>query len=357
MPDYDVFEGYGMMVVWESEATGPVDHVYIKRSEYLDGTFEGIATVAFPQDYYVDRDGKLDSFYIIEERNASDVIVATHKPLWGDELMLRSAVAQELNWLLRIPVYRERLIFVDDQRTKAKITAWGSMNNYKPQPRIYISAVQDEGDREPYYVIPQRGTRNLATQIEFENDGITWSGTQTADYAEFEWYADYNGYIYFVDSNNDPISVKRADNVLIDYTFQAVSPRDINVAIYLAACEIVAQPGVNKGYIVNANQIGNIPRPWDAALVDGAAYRILRKLALSLNQRERMLAFRDWQVDGDDPAKRLLDMAKEYGDKFKDEKELLTKYEYPQTVLVIGQEYMLPGQRNRFFRMNFAATQ
>ena len=160
MPDYDIFEGNGIYITWESEATGPVDHIYIKTSQYLDGTFSGIATVAFPQDYYVDQGGKLDSFYIIEERNASDVIVATHKPLWGDELMLRSAVAQELNWLLRIPVYRERLLFVNDQRTRAKITAWGAMNNYKPQPRIYISAVQDDGDHEPYYVIPSgaRGT-------------------------------------------------------------------------------------------------------------------------------------------------------------------------------------------------------
>ena len=357
MPDYSVYEGNGIFITWEPMATGPVSHYFLKRSENLNGTFEGVATVAFPLDNYIDRDGGLDSYYIVEERNASDVVVAEHKPMWGDELVLRAAVAQEINWLLFINVYRERLLFVDDKRTRAKITAWGAMN-YRPRPRIYISAPQDDGDREPYYIIPQVGTRDLLTQVDFEPDGYTWSETQTADYAEFEWFADYNGYIYFVDSNDVPVEVKRADNVYIDYTFQAVSPHEINNAIYLAACEIVAQAGVDKGYLGGIpNDIGNIPRRWDAAIVDGAAYRLLRKVALSLNHHERRLALRDWQVDNDDPAKRLMEMAKEYGDRFKDEKEAIKVEKYPNTLLVVGTEYQLPGQRNRFFRMNFAASQ
>jgi len=358
MADYSSYEGNGIFVQWQPEATtGTVSHYYLSTSQYLNGTFSGIASVAFPTDFYVDQGGKLDSFYIVEERDVSDNILATHQPLWGDELMLRASLAYELSWLLRVPVYRERLLFVDDARTKARITAWGSMN-YFPRPRIYISTVQNDGDREPYQLIPQRGTTNLGTQIEFESDGFTWSGSQTAEYASFEWYADYNGYIYFVDSSGDPISVERADNVFIDYTFQAISPHEMNNAIYLAACEIIAQPGVDKSGRVNGpTDIGNLPRRWDAALVDGAAYRLLRRLALSLNQAERRLAFRDWQTENDDPAKRILDMAAPYGDRFKEEKELITKEEYPSTVLVIGQEYMLPGQRNRFFRMSFAASQ
>jgi hypothetical protein len=198
----------------------------------------------------------------------------------------------------------------------------------------------------------------VATQIEMENDGFTWSGTQTAEYASFEWYADYNGYIYFVDSSGAPVSVKREDNVLIDYTFQAISPHEMNDAIYLAACEIITQPGVDKtGRCNGPTDIGNLPRRWDAALVDGAAYRLLRRLALSLNQIERKLPFRDWQVEGDDPARRILEQAKEYGDRFKEEKEAITKEEYPRPNIIVGQEMMLPGQRNRFFRMSFAATQ
>jgi len=62
-------------------------------------------------------------------------------------------------------------------------------------------------------------------------------------------------------------------------------------------------------------------------------------------------------VEGDDPARRLLEMAKEYGDRFKDEKEALRIEKYPDTLMVVGQEYMLPGARSRFFRMSFASSQ
>jgi len=358
MADYTNYEGNGIFISWQPISTdlSAIDHCSIKRSGYQNGTYEEITTIDFPQDYYVDGDGSLDSYYIIEERNASDIVLATHHPLWGDELMLRSSVAYELSWLLNVPVYQERLSFANDQRTKAKITAWGSIN-YWPRPKVYITGTQNDGDREPYILIPQKGATNIDTQIDFADDGVTWADTQTPDYDELEWYPDYNGYIYFVDTDGNPVSIKRADEVLIDYTFKAVSTTEINNAIYTTACDITAQAGVDKSYSANPGTIGNIPRYWDAALVDGAAYRILRRMALSLNQTERKLPFRDWSSDGDDPARRMLEMAKEYGEKFALEKKEIATAKYPNIRIIVGQEMQMPGARNRFFRMSFAATQ
>lgn len=342
------FEGaQGVYLTWDYLASTAPSHFYVKRSDYIQGTYTGVATVAYPINEYVDEAGSLESYYIVEERNVSDVVIATHQPMWGDELMLRASLAYELDWLLRVPVYRERLIFTNDERTEAYVAAWGPMN-YWPRPRVYLSAKQTDGDREPFLVVPQRGFTNVINE-----------GTETsADYASFEWYNDYNNRIHFVDSGGNPISVKEYDDVFMDYTFQAITPREMNDAIYLAACEIVAQPGVDKGIVGSApREIGNLPRYWDAALIDGAAYRILRRVALSLNQQERKIVFRDWQVEGDDPARRIAEMAKEYGDKFKDEKEAIRIEKYPDTQMVVGQEYQLPGARSRFFRMSFASSQ
>lgn len=341
------FEGaQGVYLTWDYLSSTAPSHFYIKRSDYIQGTYTGVATVAYPINEFVDENGGLESYYIVEERNGSDTVIATHQPMWGDELMLRASLAYELDWLLRVPVYRERLVFVDDERTEAYVAAWGPMN-YWPRPRLYLSAAQTDGDREPFLVVPQRGMSSI-TNV---------AGVTAANYASFEWYNDYNNHIHFVDTAGTPIQVEQYDDVFMDYTFQAITPREMNDAIYLAACEIVAQPGIDKGYIAGPRDIGTLPRRWDAALIDGAAYRILRRVALSLNQQERKIVFRDWQVEGDDPAKRMLEMAKEYADRFKDEKEAIRIEQYPDTQMVVGQEYQLPGARNRFFRMSFASSQ
>jgi len=342
------FEGaQGVYITWDYMSASAPSYYYIKRSDYIQGTYTGVATVAYPINEYVDEAGSLESYYIVEELDSGGTVIATHQPMWGDEMMLRASLAYELDWLLRVPVYRERLIFTNDERTEAHVAAWGPMN-YWPRPRVYLSAKQTDGDREPFLVVPQRGFANVINE-----------GTETTpDYVSFEWYNDYNNHIHFVDTAGAPVSVKEYDDVFMDYTFQAITPREMNDTIYLAACEIVAQPGVNKGFIGSApRQIGDIPRWWDGALIDGAAYRILRRVALSLNQQERKIVFRDWQVDGDDPARRMLEMAKEYADRFKDEKEAIKFAEYPTTEMVVGQEYMLPGARSRFFRMSFASSQ
>jgi len=337
----------GIYLTWDRmDFSGDVDHYRITRSTHIDGTYSLVTTVEFPENEYIDTDGDISDYYIITEEKSDDTVLATHYPIWGEELLLRSSVAYEMRWLLETPVFRENPIFTNDERTKARTMAWGSWD-YWPRPELYISMKVSDGERSALKMIPMRGTSGL--------DNV---GTTDDDYPDgLEWYCDYNNNIFFVQSDGvTPQGIAWHDVIEINYWFHAITDREINDAIYLAACEVVAQPGVDKtNRVTGPRNIGSLPRRWDAALLNGASYFLYRRLAMWLNSRYRRLVHLEPGVEGDDAfdPSRILDMAKSYKEAFDENKEQIKTETYPTIGVISTPEYQLPGQRQRFFRLAF----
>ncbi len=334
----------GVYISWDRmDTSGDVDHYRITRSTHIDGTYEDVTTVDFPANEYVDTEGDISNYYVILEEKADNTVLATHMPTWGEELLLRASVAYQLSWLLRTYVFRERPIFTNDARTKARTMSWGSWN-YEPEPELYISAKVADGERSPLMLLPKRGTAGL--------DNV---GTSADDYPNgLEWYSDYNSNIYFVQSDGStPQSIAWHDDIQVNYEFRAISTREINNAIYLAACDIVAQPGVDKTNRVSSpRNIGSLPYRWDGALTSGACYYILRAFAVSLNNKLRKQPFYD-PDSNPDPASKMMEQAKQFKDDFDKAKEMIRIEKYPTIGVISTPEYQLPGQRQRFFRLAF----
>lgn len=334
------FEGQGVFVSWPRvDTSGDVTHYKIQRGPYIDGPWTDLAEVDFPTNDYVDVTAdRMDYYYKVFEMDSGENVLFEHYPIYGQEVMLRSNVYYIMQPYTDIRIYDEEPIFIDDDRTVAQTGNWNPWNYNYPNTRVRISAAQSDGDREPFFTIPQHGTTNLDN-----------TGSGSPDYASLEWYTDYNSKIYFVDSSGDPVSIARHDIVLVDYSFPAIDSTDINNALHLAIGEIVSQPGVNKmGYATGARGIGNPPRRWDAAITAGACWWLLHQLMMMLTHRERVLAFEREGIFND-----MKSMADDFKESFKEQKENIRIERYPSPGTIVTPEFQLPGQRQRFFRMAF----
>lgn len=348
---YALTEGQGIYLTWDRLYDGatPIDHYRILWSTHRDGTYVDLDTVEWPENEYIDTSSTADiqNYYIIQEEDASNNVLASSKPLWGEETLLRASLAYEMDSFLRTPVYAEELHFINEERTIGYTASWGPWC-YWERPRVYITRAPMVGGFQPgakdaYTILPQKGAANLVTQV-------NPSGVTTKSYTSLEWYPDYNGRVYFVDSLNNPVSVDWYDSILVDYQFSAFTTRELNDALWLAGGEIISRPGISQdGKILNYPDLGAFPRRWDFALVSGASYWLLRRLAVMLLQRERRLVF----LDPDGKVPDLTSLMDSYRKQFSENLENIAKESRPSIRANVTPEYYLPGQRQRFFRMSF----
>lgn len=363
---FALLEDQGIYLTWDRIYTGatPVDHYRILWSTHRDGTYTALsevtgyvnnqrvssATVAWPGNECIDQasTANIQNYYKIQEEDASDNILATSGPLWGEETLLRASLAYEMDMFLRTPVYAEELHFINEQRTIGYTASWGPWC-YWERPRVYITRAPigtggfQPGAKDAYTIIPPKGTTDLITQV-------NPSGVTVKNYDSLEWYPDYNGRVYFVDDSGDPVSIDWYDSILIDYQFQAFTTRELNDALWLAGGEIISRPGISQdGRIENYGTLGAFPPRWDFALVAGATYWLLRRLSMMLLQRERRLVF----LDEDGKAPDLTSLMQEYKKQFDTAVEKIAIETRPGIRVNVTPEYYLPGQRQRFFRMAF----
>lgn len=361
---YGLLEGNGMYLTWDRfSGSSSVDHYRVLYSTHIDGTYSALSsvtiyengamteseTVPWPNSECIDQNttASIQNYYKIQAEDVSDAVIATSPPMWGQELLLRASLAYEMDPFLRVPVYAEDLMFINEERTIGYTASWGPWN-YFERPRVQISRapITTEyvtGSKDAFMILPQQGTTNLVTQV-------TPSGVTSKNYASLEWYPDYNGRVYFVDNAGDPVSIDWYDHILVDYNFQAFTTRELNDCLFLAAGEIVSRPGIDKtGRVESYGTIGNFPRRWDYALVAGASYWLLRRLSIMLLQRERRLVF----LDPDGKVPDVSGLMREYRDQFKENLENIAIESRPTIAANVTPEYMMPGQRSRFFRLSF----
>jgi hypothetical protein len=124
------------------------------------------------------------------------------------------------------------------------------------------------------------------------------------------------------------------------------SGSQLNDALYLALQAINAQPGTSK-----FKTVGIAPYYYDAALITGATYYLLRSLSVQLKSREFKLLLAD--PENNDIFNQVKEDARMYKEDFDKFLEKLPLARYPTTKTIVTPEYMLPGGRSRFFRAMF----
>ncbi len=333
------YYGNGIFIAWDwvgNESTVATAKIY--RSDYgrMNGPWEEVDEIDFPENSYIDEDGTVDSYYYIEELDSLGAVVTTQTVFYGEESLLLADVYYEILPFLHLRAKESRLRF---NRTRTVgFSAMGNWN-YEPPPIVEINAPNAY----------ETGGLQQLDKVE-----LIYSTTDTGnDYPTgLKYNVDFNGKVFFYDGPGNTVAIQPYDDVFVTYQFKLITTRDINRAARQSLHEIVAQPGANK-----ITEIYQAPIHWDAAIVYGAAGRLLKQIALYLTVPEPSVFFSFGQRDPDEirqDAKSAFDninkKSQEYLERFDKMKEKLAIERYPMTGVIVTPEFQLPGGRSRFFR-------
>lgn len=323
----------GVYIHWDRISNLTDIHYDIYRSPYFDGNYTLIDSVNWPINEYIDETGDPSAYYKIVEMGVNDqnqpIILNTSQPMVGEELLIIQSLMYELDPLLNMAVYDEEALFNRD-RTIGKFAYknW----NYHPKPEIRITGSTDGGTKDAFIILD-------------ENESIdTTSGTEPNYPNGLKYKLDYQGQVYFIDDDGAPVEIEPYDIVYASYYTRLFTGKEINDAAYMALQTINGRPGATQ-----YSSLAQTPLNYDPVVVNGAMYYLIRRLLLSLTQRERRLLV-------DDPDKpvgmnNLKDSLAEYKERFSEEAmKSVAISRYPRMYSVVTPEYMMPGGRSRFFR-------
>ncbi len=314
---------------------------YNNRLTYMPTSLNFVASVNAPLNELIDDAGNPADIYYIKQSSCDFSRTISLIPLNAEELLVKSSVLYELNALLKVAVYDEEPLYGFDR--KSATLAYGDIVT-DPLPQVRITSSTNQGQRSPMHVISQFGgvndTLDQSTDDPFNAPVVTLNYTNGLFYRFTS-----NGVIYFVDSYGDPVSIKEYDTVLVTYYVKLFTNRQINNALYLALQSINAQPGVNK-----ISSVAAAPFWYDAALVTGASYYLIRQLLVGLNQRERRLLVMDPESGTFDAVSSLRETAKMYQDEFTELLKKLPLAKRPVMGTITVPEMALPGGRSRMYR-------
>lgn len=323
----------GVYLTWERRSTSPVAFYQILKGGSIDGTFSTIATIPFPAYEFVDNNGHPSHFYKIKEIAPDNSVLSTSEPFMGSELLIKASLYFQIRELMQIHVESEEGIFEHPSRSSCRFVHkyW---NSY-PRAEIRISGASSNGNADPFI---QLDDVNLIYK--------TINGATNNYPNGLKAIADYNGRVFFKDSNNNNVNIQNYDSIYASYWVRLFSNSQLNDALYLALQAINAQPGTSK-----IPAVGMAPQYYDAALITGATYYLLRSLSVQLKSREFKLLLAD--PENNDIFNQIKDDARMYKEDFDEFLKKIPLAKYPTSKTIVTPEYMLPGGRSRFFRAMF----
>jgi hypothetical protein len=327
---YNNAERPGVYLHWDRMSSTPVAFYQILRAEQIDGNYQVVATVVFPGNDFVDSEGHPSFYYKVREIDPANTAIATSAPRSGDELLINASLAFQVKDLLQVAVYDEEAIFGRD-RTKARF-AFKNWNAW-PRAEIRMSGPSNDGDRDSLQIL----------------DDVTpiFTSVNGADNypSGLKYQLDYQGGVYFKSQTDQPVPVDSADFLLGSYNVRLFNGSEMNNALYMALQSLNAQPGTAK-----YPTVASVPFFYDAALICGATYYLLRALLVGLTQREKRLLLQDPENGAYDTVASLRETAKMYEEEWKEFQKSIPRARYPMTVSIVTPEYFLPGGRSRMFR-------
>ena len=323
----------GVYISWERKSTSPVAFYQILRGPTLDSSFITIATLPFPAFDFVDPQGNPSHFYRVREIAPDNTVLSTSQPMMGSEMLVKASLIYQVRQLMEVHVESEEAIFEHFSRSSCRFVHkyW----NCYPKPEIRISGASLDGNIDPFIHLDDVNPiyRTINGNEDNYPQGLTYQ-------------ADYNGRIHFKDASGNPINLEPYDTVYASYWTRMFSHGELNNALYMALQAINAQPGTSK-YM----SVGLAPFYYDAALITGATYYLLRSLLIQLKNREFKLLIAD--PENNDVFSQIREDAKLYKEDFDKFLEKIPLARYPTSRTIVTPEYMLPGGRSRFFRALF----
>jgi len=330
----------GIYINWDRINTSNVQSYNILKSNTFNGEYSVIDSVAFPINEYIDANGTPTDYYKIQEIDNNGNIISTSGPMIGEEELIKTSLAYEIQDFLRIPVHDEEPIFYRG-RTSAH-TAYANWNYY-PRPEIRISGINTEGETDPYIILSE--TEPIYSTI----------GIGTSNYEDgLKYKIDYASRIYFIDESDNPVPIYPYDYIYASYNVRFFTVSEMNNALNYSLQMINLQPGVNK-----IGSLRTMPVIYDPVLITGATYWLLRNLATRMQQKETQLLLTGGggadaaggagsrESSGGIDISSLLTL---YKDMWQEQLKLVGKYKYPNTLSIVTPEYMMPGSRSRYFR-------
>lgn len=336
----ETYSGSGIYFQWDwSSYSDANSTIRISRSDYgINGPWTVIDEVDYPEYAYIDLEGTIDSYYLLEELDATDTVLYTHPTTWGEEALLRADIYYEIKWLQNLKMYRERLMSNRDRTVwRSVIYGW----NLDPEPEIWIGSKNDSAD----------GGKQLLSR----EDCITDTTEETdPDYPDgLKYSLDYNGKVYFWDQNNIAAAIKSYDDIHASFSFKLFSSHQINEALNRSLYSLVSQPGI----LIQTTSLNQIPVHWDHVIIVGA-------MAILMRQAQNMLLSPEGaailSIDQTSPksveesrqnqVKLFSDKYREYQEEFDKLKEKVAIERYPTPYIITTPEFMLPGGRTRYFR-------
>lgn len=323
----------GVYISWERRATSNVAFYQILRGPSMDGPYSTIATIPFPASDYVDSAGNPSHFYKIREIATDTSVLSTSEAITGSELLLKASLIYQIKTLMEVHVESEEGIFEHFSRSSCRFVHkyW----NAYPRPEIRISGYSSDGNIDPYVHLDD------VTPIYKTVNGTTNNYPQGLLCAP-----DYNGRLFFKDSTGATANIEYYDTIYASYWVKMFTHSELNNALYMALQAINAQPGTSK-----YTSVSQAPFYYDAALITGATYYLLRSLTVQLKNREFKLLMAD--PDNNDIFNQFKEDARMYKEDFDKFLEKIPLAKYPTSKTIVTPEYMLPGGRSRFFRALF----
>jgi len=323
----------GVYLTWERRSTSPVAFYQILRGPNIDSEFSTIATLPFPAYEYVDSVGNPSHYYKIKEIAADNTVISTSSPLMGSELLIKASLMFQVRELMNIHIESEEAIFEHGNRSSCRFVHkyW---NSY-PRPEIRITGSSESGDGDPFI------------HLDDVNPIYQTINGNTQNYPQgLKFIADYNGRLFFKDQSGNNVNIQDYDTIYASYWVRMFSGSQLNDSLYMALQAINAQPGTNK-----IASVGEAPYYYDAALISGATYYLLRSLLVQLKSREFRLLLAD--PGNNDIFNQIKEDARLYKEDFDEFLKKIPIAKYPTTKTIVTPEYMLPGGRSRFFRAMF----
>lgn len=318
----------GIYITWDYSTATNVKYYRILKSSRIKGTYTEIAIIDYPQNDYLDSKGTPFNYYKVEELDQDMNVLKVMGPFEGEEALIRQSVYYQIKELLELQVRDEEALF-DHTRTTG-LFSYQNWNYWNPI-EVRISGLTEGG--APYKMLstydPITTTLNSSSPPNY-GDGLLIE-------------PNYQGKVYFVKNNDNrtPYAIHEYDHIRASYQVRMFTVREMNDALGLALSAITALPGVSK-----INKLGMAPKYWDAALVSGACYYLLRSLPNRILNKQTRLLLLDQGVSAE-YVKGLADTYKEDFNKFM---EVLPKSKYPRIRTIVSPEFPMPGGRSRMYR-------
>jgi hypothetical protein len=328
---YGAQDSPGIYLNWDRfpAASSSIATYQIERATSFNGPYVSIASVDYPVNEYIDEEGMPGYYYRIVELDGSGFTLRVGPPMIGDELLVKASLAYQVRDLLRVRVLDEEIQF--NRGRNVGLTSFPNWN-YSPRPTIRISSLSNDGARDPMEIMSE------------DEPILRTSGTVDNYPGGLKYKLDYQGNIYFLNSSGQPASVEYSDTVLSTYYVRMFSGREMNDALYMALQQINALPGVTS-----YPTVGSAPYWYDAGMVIGATFWLIRGLMLRLTNRETRLLIHEPGAD-DAWIDNLKSIAEMYKTDWDGVLKTMPKARYPSLRTVVTPEYYLPGGRSRFFR-------